>query len=104
MQSLTFVLLLALLQAPGTQSRPQQAETQKPAEAAAKPAEQEKAEKEPPEEKPTVTTHEMKIAERSLKYTVTTGMMPLKNEKGDTEARIFFIGFGLGMLVTILIL
>ncbi len=95
MQTLIFLLLLAFLQAPETQPAPQRTEAQAPQESerAAKPAEQTKPEKEPPEEKPVVTTHEMKIAGRVLKYTVTTGMMPLKNEKGETEARIFFIAY-----------
>jgi carboxypeptidase C (cathepsin A) len=48
---------------------------------------------EPPEEKPVVTTHELKIGTRVLKYTVTAGLIPLKNEAGDTEANIFFAAY-----------
>jgi len=50
---------------------------------------------EPPEEPPVVTRHEVKIGERTLRYDVTTGMMPLKNEKGETEARLFFMAYTL---------
>src|SRR3712207_5595777 len=35
---------------------------------------------EPPEEPPVVTRHEVKIGEKTLRYDVTTGMMPIKNE------------------------
>jgi carboxypeptidase C (cathepsin A) len=95
MRILSLLLLIGFLQAPDTQPRPQRPEPQAAPESepAAKPAEQAKTEKEPPEEKPVVTTHEMKIGGRTLKYTATTGLMPLKNEKGETEARIFFIAY-----------
>ncbi|MFB3902828.1 MAG: S10 family peptidase [Acidobacteriota bacterium] len=94
MSMLTFLLLLAFFQGPERQSPPARAESQTPESSqTAKPAEQAKAEKEPAEEEPVVTRHEMKIGARALKYTVTTGMMPLKNEKGETEARIFFIAY-----------
>ncbi len=60
----------------------------------APPAEPPKA-PEPPEEPPIVTRHEVRIGERTLRYDVTTGMMPIKNEKGETEARLFFIAYTL---------
>jgi carboxypeptidase C (cathepsin A) len=44
-------------------------------------------------DKPVITKHEVKVGGRGLKYTVTTGMMPLKNAAGDTEARIFYIAY-----------
>ncbi len=47
-------------------------------------------------EKPPVTTqHEVRIADRTLRYSVTTGFMPLANEKGDVEARLFFTAYTL---------
>src|SRR5262249_54156864 len=52
----------------------------------------EKKEKEE-EEKPTVTKQELKIGGRGLKYTVTTGLLPLKDKAGETEARIFFMAY-----------
>jgi carboxypeptidase C (cathepsin A) len=42
---------------------------------------------------PVVTKHEIKIGGRTLHYTVTTGVMPLRNAAGETEARIFFMAY-----------
>jgi carboxypeptidase C (cathepsin A) len=67
------------------------------AERADKPGKPEKPEKpeKPPEkdEPPVVTRHETRIGGKPVKYTVTTGMMPLRNEAGDTEARLFFMAY-----------
>ena len=58
------------------------------------PDKEEKAEKLPEkEEPPVVTSHEARIGGKTLRYTVTTGMMPLKNESGETEARMFFMAY-----------
>ncbi len=47
-----------------------------------------------PDEPPVVTKHEIKIGEKVIKYTVTTGMMPIKNQQtGETEARMFFMAY-----------
>ncbi len=43
------------------------------------------------EEPPVETEHSLKIGDKTLNYKVTTGMMPLKSETGETEANIFFI-------------
>lgn len=48
---------------------------------------------EPPEEPPVVTTHELRLGERTLRYDVTAGMLPIKNEKAETEARLFFTAY-----------
>ncbi len=45
------------------------------------------------DEPPVVTHHEARIGGRALRYTVTTGMMPLKNEAGETEASIFYMAY-----------
>src|SRR5262245_2786878 len=42
---------------------------------------------------PVVTHHECTVDGKSLRYAVTTGMLPLKNEAGETEARIFFMAY-----------
>ena len=42
---------------------------------------------------PVVTHHEITIAGKLLKYTVTTGKLPLKNAAGETEAEIFFMAY-----------
>ncbi|MBZ5596105.1 MAG: peptidase S10 [Acidobacteriia bacterium] len=74
-------LLLALLL---MQAAPP-ADTPKPPEA--KPSEKDEA--------PVVTHHEIRVSGRPLKYTVTTGMMPIRDAKGDTEAHIFFMAYTL---------
>jgi carboxypeptidase C (cathepsin A) len=45
------------------------------------------------DERPVVTRHEIRTGGRTLRYTVTTGMMPLKNQAGETEARIFYMAY-----------
>lgn len=45
---------------------------------------------------PVVTKHELRVGGRTLRYTVTTGVMPLKNPAtGETEARIFYMAYTL---------
>src|SRR5215831_11315397 len=48
-----------------------------------------------PEEPPVVTHHSITVGGKELRYTATTGMMPLKNRDGETEARIFFMAYTL---------
>ncbi|MGH2532315.1 MAG: S10 family peptidase [Thermomicrobiales bacterium] len=50
---------------------------------------------EKPEEPPVVTAHEVKVGGKSLRYHVTTGLMPIKNEVGETEARLFYMAYTL---------
>ena len=59
--------------------------------APAKPTEK----KEEPEQPPVVTHHSIHLNGRELKYTATTGLMPIKNSDGDTEAHIFYIAYTL---------
>lgn len=47
------------------------------------------------EEIPIVTKHEITVGGRTLRYTATVGMMPLKNREGEIEARIFFMAYTL---------
>jgi len=42
---------------------------------------------------PVVTQHQITIDGRPLRYSVTTGKLPLKNETGETEAWIFFMAY-----------
>src|SRR6267378_5412053 len=49
----------------------------------------------PAEEPPIVTHHEIRVGGKTLKYTATVGMMPIKNRDGETEARIFFMAYTL---------
>src|SRR6266436_6443225 len=48
-----------------------------------------------PEEPPVITHHEIRAGGKVLRYTATTGMMPIKNRDGETEARIFFMAYTL---------
>ena len=74
-----------------------------PAEAAAKPAADKgkpEAAKEKPaamkEEPPVVTHHQITVNGKVLKYTATTGYMPLRNSETDEiEANIFFVAYTL---------
>ena len=63
------------------------------------PAESEPAKVEapkPPEEvKPVVTKHQIQLHGQTLSYTATTGMMPLKDAKGQVEAHLFFVAYTL---------
>ncbi|MGH9567521.1 MAG: S10 family peptidase, partial [Candidatus Angelobacter sp.] len=62
----------------------------KPAASAAEPR------KEVPEQPPVITHHEIHVGGKTLRYTATTGMMPLKNtDTGETEAHIFYIAYTL---------
>jgi carboxypeptidase C (cathepsin A) len=45
------------------------------------------------EEPPVVTHHEARLGGRVLRYTVTTGMMPLRSEAGETEASVFYMAY-----------
>lgn len=44
-------------------------------------------------EKPIETKHKIKLGRKTLNYIAKTGMMPLKNEKGDHHANIFFTAY-----------
>lgn len=48
-----------------------------------------------PEVPPVVRKHEVRVGERTLQYYTTTGLMPLTNEKGEVEARLFFTAYTL---------
>jgi carboxypeptidase C (cathepsin A) len=56
---------------------------------------QKPAEKKAEEEPPVVTHHQITANGKVLKYTVTTGKMPIRNEDGETEAHIFFMAYTL---------
>jgi len=73
---------------------------QAPAQAQAPSARQSDTAKQPEkpsavEDKPVVTKHEISVGGKLLKYTATTGLMPIKNQAGETEANIFFIAYTL---------
>lgn len=47
------------------------------------------------EEKPIVTKHEIHANGKTLSYTATTGMMPIKNAQGDIDANLFYVYYAL---------
>ena len=62
----------------------------------AKPAGDAEKEKPPKEEPPVVTHHEVHVGGKVLRYTATTGYMPIRNEEsGEIEANIFFMAYTL---------
>lgn len=71
------------------QDKPQAPPTEKPAE---KPPAQPAAKADEP---PVVTHHDVRVGGRTLKYTATTGFLPVKSTTGDIEARLFFMAYTL---------
>src|SRR5260370_6252964 len=46
-------------------------------------------------EPPTVTKHELRAGGKTLNYTATTGMMPIKSQQGEIEANLFYVAYPL---------
>ncbi|MBV9087217.1 MAG: peptidase S10 [Acidobacteriaceae bacterium] len=51
--------------------------------------------KEAPEPEPIVRHHEVRVNGKVLRYTTTTGRLPIKSAEGETEAYIFFMAYTL---------
>ncbi len=47
------------------------------------------------EEEPVVTSHTLRAGGKDLKYTVTTGRMPLRDDFGNIEGQVFFMAYTL---------
>jgi carboxypeptidase C (cathepsin A) len=47
------------------------------------------------DEEPDITHHRLKVAGKELKYTATAALMPIKDNKGEVEARVFFTAYTL---------
>ncbi|HET8667232.1 MAG TPA: peptidase S10, partial [Terriglobales bacterium] len=97
--SLFSVLLLAQ-QSDETESSAQQSAASqtvikkgKLPETGAEKKEDKKEEKKEPE--PVITHHEIRVNGKVLRYTATTGRLPIRNADGDTEAEMFFIAYTL---------
>src|SRR3954467_9940124 len=87
-----FLALFLLFQEPPQQQQQQQ----QPSPTPSAPTREARPQPSPtPEEPPVVTKHEIRVGGSVLKYTATAGMMPIKNRDGETEARMFFMGYGL---------
>lgn len=106
MRYIRFLIMLGLLAGFGLSAAAQQEErsqetTATAASTAGQPAagkkeEKAKEEKNKEDDKPPVVTHhELHVHGASLKYTATTGMMPISDDDGNTEAHIFFIAYTL---------
>src|SRR5882724_6709563 len=89
--SLSSLFVAAQQRTPGTPA------TGAPADQAPKPAASpSEAKKEAPDQPPVVTHHEIHVGGKTLRYTATAGMMPLKNnDSGEVEAHIFYIAYTL---------
>ncbi|WP_240731876.1 peptidase S10 [Geobacter sp. FeAm09] len=64
-----------------------------PARGDEKGAEKEKKEPLPAAETPVVTRHTIRLKGKELAYTATAGKLPVLNDAGETEARIFFVAY-----------
>jgi carboxypeptidase C (cathepsin A) len=88
-----FGTLLALGQQRERPQASQPSATPAAADASAK-LSQAEAKKEAPEQPPIVTHHEIRVGGKTLRYTATAGLMPLKNnDTGEVEAHIFYIAY-----------
>jgi len=95
--------LLSFGQAPGGQGRQGQQQGQQPTTTTTTQTGSQTGQQRPPQERPSpvpeetpvVTHHEITAGGKSLKYTASVGMMPIKNRDGETEARIFFMAYTL---------
>ncbi len=47
------------------------------------------------DEPPVITRHEIQLNGKTLKYTATTGMMPIRNDAGNIEASLFYVAYTL---------
>ena len=50
---------------------------------------------EPVDEKPVVTHHKIVVRGKTLSYTATTGFLPIKDDQGRAEARMFYVAYTL---------
>lgn len=97
-------LFLAFMSCLSLSATAQERRGQRPAETApsapatnqpATPASTGEVKKEPVETAPIVTHHELHVGGKTLRYTATTGLMPIRNNAGEIEAHIFFIAYTL---------
>lgn len=58
-----------------------------------KPEEKPEMVQEAPEPEPITTHHEIIVGGRALRYTATVGRLPIQNEKGEIEAKLFYIAY-----------
>ena len=78
------IVAMAMMLSASAQDKPQTPPVEKPPAAASK-----------ADDAPVVTHHEVRVNGRALKYTATTGYLPIKSASGDVEARLFFMAYTL---------
>jgi carboxypeptidase C (cathepsin A) len=94
--SLALLIVFQPLPARGQQRQAQPPPQQQPPTATGTPAQPPTATAPLRDEPPVITHHEIKLADKTLKYTVTTGLMPIKNaQSGEIEAQMFFMAYTL---------
>ncbi|MEO8650337.1 MAG: peptidase S10 [Acidobacteriota bacterium] len=80
-----FLSFFLLFQMPGATPTPRASESPRPTETP-----------QPRETPPSITKHSVKVGSRTLNYTVTTGFLPIRNDRtGDIEARLFYMAYTL---------
>jgi carboxypeptidase C (cathepsin A) len=92
---LSTTAIVAQQPAPGEPPKPQakiEAGATKTAKSEEPPSEKTKT-KSSADEEPVVTHHRISLLGKDLKYTATAGLMPIRDAKGETEARIFFMAY-----------
>src|SRR5947207_1267717 len=60
-----------------------------------KPDEKPEKVQEAPEPEPVITRHQVTVGGKTLHYTATTGLLPIQNEKGEIEAKLFYVAYKL---------
>ena len=50
---------------------------------------------EAPEPEPVITRHQVTVNGKTLHYTATAGRLPIQNEKGEIEAKLFYVAYKL---------
>src|SRR5262245_42828006 len=93
--SLSLMVSLSLTAISGQEPGPPAAQAKGQAKAkAGEPAKEKRdATKAAADEEPVVTHHQVHIDGQELKYTATAGLMPIKDARGEVEARIFYMAY-----------
>jgi carboxypeptidase C (cathepsin A) len=98
---MTSAVALRAQQAPPVETKKAQtkgevkATTVAPKSKAEEPAKEKEKTKTSTDEEPVITHHRITVDGKELKYTATAGLMPIRDEKGEVEARIFFMAYTL---------
>ena len=89
------VLVILLIAGLAAQQPPAAPPASKPEPAPAKPESAQPVAPFDGPEAPVVTHHEQRAGGKTLRYTATTGFLPIRSAQGEIEARVFFIAYTL---------